>query len=110
MPSDESNAMDNPDFSPRQLERLDEILERKLGEPRPFNPVQLAQLEQVVAHTVGHAIRASEERQRDYMKALLDPHHGVPERVQALEAENLPARVAALESDAPPPKRQRRRG
>jgi hypothetical protein len=40
------------------------------------------------------------------MDALLDPHHGVPERVSKLEAEELPARVRKLESKVFAPKRR----
>ena len=62
---------------------------------------------QITAHTTAEIARhmtASEERIRADMRAMLDPHQGVPERVTGLEA-----RVERLETKALAPKRARRR-
>jgi len=61
----------------------------------------------IMAHTTAEIARhvtASEERIRADMRAMLDPHQGVPERVTGLEA-----RVERLETKALAPKRARRR-
>ncbi len=62
---------------------------------------------QVTAHTsaeIARHVTASEERIRADMRAMLDPHHGVPDRVTGLEA-----RVERLEAKVLAPKRARRR-
>ena len=38
---------------------------------------------------IAQHIRASEERMRDFMRALLEPHDGIPERVARLESKVL---------------------
>jgi hypothetical protein len=53
---------------------------------------------------IASQFRAYEERMRDFLRALMDPHHGVPERVTGLEA-----RVERLEAKVLAPKRSRRR-
>lgn len=61
---------------------------------------------QVTAHTsaeIARHVTASEERIRADMRAMLDPHHGVPDRVTGLEA-----RVDRLELKVLAPKRRRR--
>lgn len=60
-------------------------------------------------------IQASDERMRDYMGALLEPHDGVPERVTKLEeleprVERLEARVFAPKPRRPPARRRARKG
>jgi hypothetical protein len=51
-------------------------------------------------------LQAYDERMRDYTRALLEPHDGVPERVTKLE--ELEPRVERLEAKVFAPKRRRR--
>lgn len=55
---------------------------------------------------IARQFRASEERMRDFMRACLEPHDGVPERVTTLE--ELVPRVERLETKVFAPKRRRR--
>jgi hypothetical protein len=54
---------------------------------------------------IARQFRASEERMRDFMRACLEPHDGVPERVTKLE--ELRPRVERLEAKVFAPKRRR---
>jgi hypothetical protein len=65
-----------------------------------------AQVTAAMSVELARQIQASDERMRDYMRALLEPHDGVPERVTKLEEELVP-RVEKLEARAFSPKRRR---
>jgi hypothetical protein len=64
---------------------------------------ETARLSAHLSHEIARHVTASEERLRSDMRAMLDPHHGVPERVTGLEA-----RVDRLEAKVLAPKRRRR--
>jgi hypothetical protein len=78
--------------------RLEDRITEKVTEKVTANVTATLSVE------MARQIQASEERMRDFMRALMDPHHGVPERVMGLEA-----RVERLEAKVLAPKRSRRR-
>ena len=66
-----------------------------------------ASLSASLSAEMARQFQAYDERMRDYTRALLEPHDGVPERVTKIEQELVP-RVERLEAKVFAPKRSSR--
>ncbi len=125
--SPDDDEMDNPDFSPRQIVRLEQMFaeqgfnERQLAQLKKmlaeqgFNERQLAQLKQMFAEQevrlsaeIGSVVRTVMEDVIRQFGLFEDKYKDAPARVQRIEDEQLPERVEKLEAAVFPPKPQRR--
>jgi len=90
---------------PRNMD--EPVTRRELHEAlEAWAAILTANISASITAEMARQFQAYDERNRDYMRALLEPHDGVPERVTKLEEELVP-RVEKLEARVFASKRSR---